>query len=480
MKIYNETFRNAVLRKDFGSFIAKAFGSTDPNSEYLHNWHIDLIADRLEQVTAGKIKRLIINMPPRSLKSVCVSVAWPAWLLGNNPALRIMAASYSAGLSVKHSVDTRLILSSGWYGQVFPDTAITEDQNEKTKFVTTKRGFRFATSVGGTATGEGADILIVDDPHNPLQAASLLQRNHAIDWFDQTFSTRLNNKKQGAIVLVMQRLHVDDLTGHLLKKGGWEHLCLPAVFEKQMLYNYSKVTKKVSAGDYLHEGREGVEEIKRAKRELGSYGFAAQYQQNPVPVKGGMVEMGWIKRFGVGSLSLVVNRNSDNDQPPTTNHQRFQSWDTAIKSGSGNDYSVCTTWAVSEHKYYLLDVMAQRLEYPALKRACVSMAEKWNPSAILIEDKASGQSLLQDLRVATKFPMIAINPSADKITRFARITPLFEAGHVYLPDSASWLVDYESQLLGFPNITHDDMVDSTSQFLNWIREKKEGPRVRGL
>ena len=136
---------------------------------------------------------------------------------------------------------------------------------------------------------------------------------------------------------------------------------------------------------------------------------------------------------------------------------------------------------MDDNKYYLLDVVAQRLEYPALKRSCLSLAEKWNPSAILIEDKASGQSLLQDLRVATKFPMIAINPKSDKITRFARVTPLFEAGHIYLPERASWLVDFEAQLLGFPNIPHDDMVDSASQFLNWIRDRKgEGPRVRGL
>jgi predicted phage terminase large subunit-like protein len=454
----------------------------------LHNWHIDLIADRLQQVSVGKIRRLIINMPPRSLKSVCISVAWPAWLLGNNPAARIMAASYSASLSVKHSVDSRLVLGQEWYAEVFPGTVITDDQNEKAKFVTTKRGFRFATSVGGTATGEGADILIVDDPHNPIQAASQLQRQHAIDWFDQTFSTRLNNKKKGAIVVVMQRLHVDDLTGHLLKKGGWEHLCLSAVFDRNMVYHYAGINKLVNSGDYLHEGREGEAEIANAKRELGSYGFNAQYQQQPMPLKGGMVELAWIKRYeSAVAVAQGMGENMDGlalsrfPHPCAINPKPLivQSWDTAIKSGSGNDYSVCTTWVETENAYYLLDVVALRLEYPALKSTCIALAEKWEPNTILIEDKASGQSLLQDLRLAKKFPVIAITPNADKITRFARVTTLFEGGKIYLPKQAAWLADYEAELLGFPNITHDDMVDSTSQFLNWARQRGGfGPRIR--
>lgn len=471
MQKFDKKLLNAVLREDFGSFIAKTFTTTDPGTKYLHNWHIEIIADRLQQVREGKIKRLIINMPPRSLKSVCVSVAWPAWLLGNNPSTRIMAASYSNLLSVKHSLDTRLVLTSNWYKEIFPDTIIVNDQNEKSKFLTTKRGFRFATSIGGTATGEGADILIVDDPHNPLQAASQVQRFHAINWFDQTFSTRLNNKKNGAIIIVMQRLHVDDLTGHLLKKDGWQHLCLPAIFPKETVYSYGKLSKLVTQGEFLHNGREGGDEITRAKTELGSYGFAAQYMQNPVPLSGGMVELCWIKRYKFSGERFLVE--------PLTHKNIIQSWDTAIKSGLGNDYSVCTSWAITDDAYYLLDVFAHRMEYPALKKNCIALAEKWQPNAILIEDKASGQSLIQDLRLSSKLPVLPISPTSDKITRFARVTPLFESGKIFLPQNAPWLADYEAQLLGFPNITHDDMVDSTSQFLNWVRNKgNNGPRVR--
>jgi hypothetical protein len=187
---------NDILRDNLASFIQKAFCTVDPSTEYMDNWHIDLIADRLELLTKSKIKRLIINVPPRSLKSVCVSVAWPAWILGRNPAAKIMVASYSQILSLKHSLDCKLVMSSDWYKELFPELEIAKGQDEKFKFVTTQRGFRFATSVGGTATGEGGDILIVDDPHNPLQAASDVQRKAALDWFGQTFMSRLNNKKQ--------------------------------------------------------------------------------------------------------------------------------------------------------------------------------------------------------------------------------------------------------------------------------------------
>ncbi len=223
---------DAILRQDLASFTAKAFQTVDPGTRYRDNWHIGLVAEHLAACARGEITRLVINMPPRHLKSLCVSVAWPAWLLGQDPGKRIMAASYSRALAVKHALDCRLILGAPWYRRIFPGVALAADQNEKHKVQTTARGHRIATSVGGTATGEGADVLIVDDPHNPRQAMSEKIREKALDWFDQTFSTRLDDKRRGVIVVVMQRLHERDLTGHLLARGGWEHLCLPAVAEQ--------------------------------------------------------------------------------------------------------------------------------------------------------------------------------------------------------------------------------------------------------
>ena len=224
-------YKNQIVRGDFASFIKQSFYSVNPATKYLHNWHIDLIAEYLNACEQGEIKRLIINIPPRSLKSIAVSVAWPAWLLGHDPSRRIIAASYSQNLSLKHSLDSRLVMNSAWYKKIFPSVKIASDQNEKAKFVTTKRGFRIATSVGGAITGEGGNFLIVDDAHNPINIMSEVQRQSTLDWFDQTFASRLDDKRQGVFVVVMQRLHEGDLCGHLLNKGGWEHLKLPAIAE---------------------------------------------------------------------------------------------------------------------------------------------------------------------------------------------------------------------------------------------------------
>lgn len=451
---------DALLRTRLAAFTQKTFRTVDPGATYLHNWHIDLIAEYLEACTRREIKRLIINIPPRYLKSVSVTVAWPAWLLGKNPSQRIIAASYSDRLSLKHSVDCRLVMQSEWYRRLFPGVILTGDQNEKSKFVTTARGQRFATSVGGTATGDGGNFLIVDDPHNPTQAMSAVQRETALTWFDQTFSNRLDDKENGVIVVVMQRLHANDLSGHLLAKGGWERLCIPGVAETKTVIDFGRVKLVREQGDVLHPARESAEGIARQKVAMGSYAFAGQYQQRPAPAEGGIFKAGWFRRYA---------------EPMEKYEQVVQSWDTAVKAAQINDPSVCTTWGIRADGYDLLQVLVRRLEYPDLKSLIQGQASAFSPDAILIEDKASGQQLLQDLKRETKLPLIAILPVADKITRASAVSATVEAGKVSLPTHAAWLADYEMELLTFPNAAHDDQTDSTSQFLNWARDRNYGP-----
>ncbi len=386
---------DALLRTRLAAFTQKTFRTVDPGATYRHNWHVDLIAEYLEACTRREIKRLIINIPPRYLKSISVSVAWPAWLIGKNPSERIVAASYSDRLSLKHSVDCRLVMQSEWYRRVFPGVILTGDQNEKTKFVTTARGQRFATSVGGTATGDGGNFLIVDDPHNPTQANSTVQRETALTWFDQTFSNRLDDKQNGVIVVVMQRLHASDLSGHLLDKGGWEQLCIPGIAEVKTVIDFGRVKVTREQGDVLHPERENREAIDRQKIEMGSYAFAGQYQQRPAPADGGIFKAAWFARYSA---------------PQETYDQIVQSWDTASKPGQLNDPSCCTTWGVKKDGYDLLQVVAKRLEYPDLKSLVTKQAEAYGANAVLIEDKSSGQALLQDLRRETKLPLIGINP----------------------------------------------------------------------
>ena len=456
----------AILRQDLASFTAKVFHTVNPTARYLDNWHVQLICEYLAACSRGEIKRLIINLPPRSLKSISVSVAWPAWMMGHAPSRRIMTASYSRDISIRHALDFRLVTASPWYGWLFPGFAAAADQNEKHKLQTTSRGHRIATSVGGAATGEGADVLIVDDPHIPRQALSATMRESALDWFDQTFSSRLDDKKNGVMVVVMQRLHERDLTGHLLAKGGWEHLCLPAEAERRTVIDFGAVKLTRRPGALLHAAREGPLEIARAKRELGAYAYAAQYQQRPAPLRGGIVDLAWFKRYGAA---------------PAAPLRIVQSWDTAFKGGALNDPSVCGTWAETETGFYLLHVARRRLEYPALKRAAMSLAALWSPDAILIEDKASGQSLIQDLRSQTRLPVIALRPEADKLTRMSTASPAIEAGRVFLPETADWLDDYEAEMAIFPNGAHDDQVDMTSQFLRWATARRRAaPRMRRL
>lgn len=457
---------SALLRQHLAPFIRKSFATVDPGAEYRHNWHIDLIAEYLEACTRREIKRLIINIPPRYMKSICTTVAWPAWLLGKNPSEQIVAASYAEMLALKHSVDCRLVIQSDWYRQAFPSVQLTGDQNEKRKFVTTARGHRFATSVGGTATGEGGRILIVDDPLSALQAASEVMRKAANDWFDQTFSSRLNDKENGVIVVVMQRLHEEDLTGHLLKKGGWEHLCIPAVAETRTVIDFGRVKLTREPGDVLHPERESAEAIGRQKIAMGSIGYAGQYQQRPTPAEGGVFKLHWLGRY---------------DKPRETYRRITQSWDTAYKKGQENDPSCCLTWGEHDEGHDLLHALVARMEYPELKATLKRHAEAWSPDAVLIEDKASGQSLLQDARKESKLPVIAMKPLADKLTRAMAVSAMVEAGRVRLPRHAAWLTDFESEMMHFPNGAHDDQVDALSQYLAWIRGKTTAmPRIRSV
>ncbi len=353
-----------------------------------------------------------------------------------------------------------------------------------------QRGYRIATSVGGTLTGEGGDFIIVDDPLSSAQALSETFRKRATNWFDQTLVTRLNNRKKGVIILVMHRLHQEDLTWHLLSKPKniWNHTCLPMISEnKEIIYSikkpappfpvpviqvtineriewlYNKPASRIAPARILYSREEGQllypldggkEEVEMMRVELGSYAFAAQYQQNPLPLSNGIIKREWLKRY----------RNFPDNLSCVT-----QSWDTAVSTSDISNFSVCTTWAKIDNKFYLLDVYRAKLEYPKLKEQVLSLAARWSPHAILIEAKTSGQQLVQELKAASDLPVIEIMPHDGKLTRFHQIVPIIESGRVVLPHQAIWLNDFEYEILMFPEIRHDDQVDSMVQYLQWMR-----------
>ncbi|MFK7974384.1 MAG: phage terminase large subunit [Rickettsiaceae bacterium] len=434
---------DAVLRQDFSSFISKVFHTVNPSTTYQDNWHIDLIADYLTSVQNGSTKRLIINMPPRALKSVCVSVAWPAWLLGHNPATRLIVASYSSILSIKHSLDCRLILGSTWYQNLFPKTRLSTKHNQKSKFLTSQNGFRFATSVGGSTTGEGGDILIIDDPHNPTQINSLKYRSKAIEWFEQTFVTRLNDQTKGGIVLVMQRLHEDDLSSHLISSGGWELLQIPVLASKNHYYKIGTRCYEYKKGETLNKSRDQMEFLHNIEQEIGCRNFAAQFLQNPLP----------------SSISLLPLEDICYYEELPGNFAYYViSWDTAIKLSEKSDYSVGTCWGIADDKYYFISMIRKKMSYPELKIAIEKQIGYYQPRYILIEDKASGQSLIQDLMLAGYANVKPIKPKQDKVTRFASVVPIFQNGKSVLPRKCAMQRILINELTSFPNSKHDVLI----------------------
>jgi predicted phage terminase large subunit-like protein len=457
----------AVLRQDFTSFAARCFHELNPQAELSMSWHLEVIAAKLTLVRQGRIKRLIINLPPRSLKSLMASVALPAWCLGHDPSAQILCVSYAQDLSDKLARDCRSIMMSRWYRGLFP-TRLARHRQAVEEFLTTRQGYRLATSNGGVLTGRGADIILIDDPLKPEEALSDAQRQAANEWFDHTLYSRLNDKRNGAIVIIMQRLHEDDLVGHVLAQEPWEVLRFPAIAEADEVHRIDTIWGsrcfRRREGEALHPGREPLETLGRIRRTVGEYNFAGQYQQSPAPLGGGLVKADWFKRY----------RESER---PEHFDRLVQSWDTANKATELSDFSVCTTWGVKGKDLFLLSVFRRRLEYPALKRAVREQQSLFGASVVLIEDKASGTQLIQELIVDGCPGVTRYQPTTDKIMRLHAQTALIENGFVYIPETASWLAEYLHELTVFPKGRHDDQADSTAQFLDWFKRPFPGQGI---
>jgi predicted phage terminase large subunit-like protein len=449
-----------VLRQDFCAFIQRCFTQLNPRTKFLTNWHIQVIAVKLELFRLGKIKRLTINVPPRHLKSICASIAFAAWCLGHDPATQILCVSYAQDLSDRLAADSRTIMNSPWYQALFRTRPISRRQPLQ-EFETKEHGYRLATSVGGVLTGRGADIIIIDDPIKPEEALSQSQRRAVNQWYDHTLYSRLNDKQQGCIIQIMQRLHEDDLVGHVLEQERWEVLSFPAIAEKDEKFvietPYGVQRYRRRQGDVLHPERESRDTLKRILRTIGEYNFASQYQQTPAPLGGGMVKTDWFKWYSPNEL-------------PDRFDQIVQSWDTANKVSQLSDYSVCTTWGIEDGHLYLLDVLRKRLEYPALKRAVREQCERYGATVVLIEDRASGTQLIQELIKEGLSTVKAYTPEGSKIMRMNAQTATIENGFVHLPREAPWLADFLHELAAFPFAKNDDQADSTSQALAWFNQ----------
>jgi predicted phage terminase large subunit-like protein len=443
---------SAVLRTDFLAFLHRCVLTLNPRAPFQLNWHIQAIAHVLEKVLAGEVTRLIINAPPRSLKSIMVSVAFSAYMLGLNPHRRLFGISYGTDLAAKHAADFRSIVQSEWFRRAFPKMKISRTADFDIH--TTSRGYRKTTSVYAAITGLGGDCFIIDDPIKAADAQSDALRNHVNDWFSSTLISRLDNKKTGIIIVVMQRVHLNDLTGYLLEKSGWKILNLPAIAEtdEAIEIGHGKFHNR-RAGDALQPERQSREMLETTRIDVGPDLFQAQYQQRPVPTGGLMIRREWLRYY--------------NEAPKRTYCSNvIQSWDTAAKGGAQNDWSVCTTWQLEDSYFYLLDLTRGRYEYPLLRDTALGLAKRFEPQTILIEDASTGISLAQELQKAPCYYGVqAIPIHHDKIGRLFVQQGKFAAGLVKFPRNAAFLPDLEAELLTFPQGKTDDQVDSISQAL---------------
>ena len=461
----------AILRSDLYSFVRAAFPIVSPQDSFKPNWHIEAMAAALIRVHRGETKRLIITVPPRNLKSITASVAFPAFVLGHDPRHRIISVSYSESLARKHANDSRALMRSRLYRRLFPHTQISAKKDTEFEIATTRGGNRMATSLGGTLTGRGGNLIIIDDPMKPQDAYSEAARENVKQWYANTLLSRLDDKTKGAIVVVMQRLHVDDLVGYLLEQETWEHLNLPAVAESPMQVPLGPHrTHFRDTGDILHPDREPLPILNEFRKLMGSLDFAAQYQQEPVAPDGNLIKWKWFQFY--------------NKPPPREPKDRIiVSWDTAMSGKELSSFSACVIMQVKGETVYLLDVIRDRLEYPDLRRKVLNTHRRWriaaNGFAMLIESKGSGMALIQDLKRDDIRP-IAVTPEGEKLMRMNAQTARIEAGSVHLPTSAPWLDEFRRGLLAFPSSRYNDQVDAFSQGLNHAFSAKRGGLAVGF
>ena len=411
------------------------------------------MCEHLEAIALGKIQRLLINIPPGFMKSASVCVFFPAWDWAEvNHSRRFIFSSYQAGLAIRDSVKCRRIIQSDWYKERYPYIELTGDVNLKTRFENTHTGFRLSTSPGGLGTGERADIIATDDPHKVGEAESDVVRKGTLDWWSEEMSTR-GSDRHAKFIIIMQRVHHEDLSAWAIN-AGYEHLCLPGEYdpERKCQTSVGWSDPRTTPNQPLWEERFPREELQQLKTTLGAYAYAAQVQQLPTPREGGILKEQYWQYY----------------LTPPPCYYSVWSWDTAFKTGNQNDYSAGLLMGIWNNSYYVLDLFCDRLEYPDLRRRIISLFDRDRPNAVLVEDKASGMSLIQELKRSTRLPIIPQKVDRDKIARINAIAPTIEAGQVYLPHTAPWLADFLIETSQFPMSSHDDRIDAFSQAVSYL------------
>lgn len=448
-------------------FVEEGWPVLEPEAPFLANWHIDAICEHLEAIATEDLRRLIINVPPGSAKSMIVSVMWPAWMWSWKPGWKSLFSSYDKQLAMRDSVKSRMLLTSGWYQDTFkPQWVFTSDQNVKGYYRNSRMGERLALSVG-QGTGFRGDCVVVDDPIKVMDAHSDLKLDEAITWWDTSMSSRLNNQARGAHLIIMQRLHDRDLTGHVLaKQSGYQLLSLPSEFDPKKRARTVTLSGKVwqdprtQPGELLFPALFPMDPVLlQAKKDLGSWGYAAQHQQSPLPATGGIFKRAWFQLYRKRDLPVVFN-------------EQLQSWDMSFKGKEDSDFVVGETWARLGANVYLLRERRGRMGFPEAQRAVVTEARATPEASLkLIEDKANGPAIIQSLRDSVEGLVGVSDPGGVQAQAWA-VSPMVEAGQVWIPHPEEWpeVEDWLAEVCGYPKAANDDRVAAFTQALQRFQQ----------
>lgn len=447
-----ESSYNQDLRDSFYHFFKFAWDviETDP---LVDNWHIKYLCDELQKVAENlfsgkpKLYDLCINVPPGSTKSRIFSATFPVWCWINRPETRFITTSGTSDLASEFATKSKRILKSDMFVKMFPEVKILPSKDRIDNFETVQGGIRYSMGFGGTITGLHADFIIIDDPHKAGEVHSKAKRVYAEKALRETLSTRKSDNKKSVMILVMQRLHADDLTTHFLKKDKVKHVVMPGELTDNVEPYELRSFYKDGLFDPVRLPRNTLAE---KKIELGESGFAAQIRQNPQDVEAAILKRDWWGRYDeLPEMELI-----------------YQFWDTAYEEKEENDYSACATWGLNKNGIYLIDMYRGKMIFPKLKLKVLEMYKKFNPMKVHIEDAGSGKSLLQDIKYVDGevVPIYEIKPK-NKIVRAHAVSPFIESGKVFIPNKAPWLDDYLAEVTGFPNALHDDMTDVTTMGL---------------
>jgi predicted phage terminase large subunit-like protein len=465
----------SLQQKDLFYFLWQMFDvlHKDRGEAFVSNWHLQAMCWQLSKVATGDTRRLLITIPPRHRKTITTSVAFVAWLIGRDPALRIIIASYGHALSQKNLVDLRRVMESPAYQRLFPHVAIHVAGPE----IRTSRGGSIrATSVGGTITGIGADYIIGDDLLKAGDAKSPQIREEAFNFYQHSLLSRLDNKSEGRIILVQQRLHADDVAGRLLEMGGFTHLNLPAIAEEDELIEIAaNVFHHRRVDDVLFPQREPREVLDELRAAMGSEVFVPQYQQRTDGAGSDLFQWSWFDTYAERPLREEFN-------------MIVQSVDIAYADGMDNDWSVCLTFGRRDQDWYLLDVLRTRDSYSDFKASVARLAKRWKTDFLIVEGVGAGITLNRELSRETNLrrSLFLYTPRMSKSERFTTQIERLKHGKFLVPEEATWLQDFRRELISFPNGKHDDQVDAMTQFLDWLghrvaiaaQQRRDNPRWR--